>query len=143
MTGRPSKFTEELFEAICERVAQGETLAAICREPGMPHPSTFRDWANSDESLSRRFGRAREDGEDAIAEKSREIVLAPAVMTLTEHGEKVDAGDVALRKVQSEHLLKLLAKFNPKRWGDRTQHEHTGKLTLEALVTGGEAEASE
>ena len=40
------------------------------------------------------------------------------------------------RKLQVEARLKVLSKMNPKRWGDRVDHNHAGKLTLESLVAG-------
>lgn len=129
-TGRPSKKHPDLIDEICARLATGEPLAVICREEYMPHPSTVRDWMAADADLSRRIAHAREDGEDQIAAKTQEIVLAPPVMTMTEHGEKVDTGDVALRKVQADHLLKLLSKWNPKRWGEKLEVEHSGKIEL-------------
>jgi hypothetical protein len=39
---------------------------------------------------------------------------------------KIDAGSVAHAKLRAEHRLKLLAKWNPKKYGDKIQAEHTG-----------------
>lgn len=58
--------------------------------------------------------------------------------TLTEHGDKVDPGHVAWLKNRAEQRLKLLAKWSPKRYGDRQQIEHSGKVSLESLVAGGD-----
>ena len=44
LTGRPSKFTMEKAQTVLERVAAGEALTAICREPGMPSASTVLYW---------------------------------------------------------------------------------------------------
>lgn len=135
MTGRPSKFTPELFEAICERMAQGEPLAAICRDEGMPHPSTVRDWANADEALSRRFGRAREDGEDAIAQQCLEIADdSSGDVVMGKNGPTMDAEFVARSRIRVETRLKLLAKFNPKRWGDKLELAGNAEQPLTVLV---------
>ncbi|HEX3367212.1 hypothetical protein [Phenylobacterium sp.] len=37
-------FSEELGRTICARVAAGETLASVCRSPGMPHRLTATNW---------------------------------------------------------------------------------------------------
>jgi len=41
---RRVRYSEDLGWEICARLAAGESLMAICREPGMPHHSTVRDW---------------------------------------------------------------------------------------------------
>ncbi|HXD37446.1 MAG TPA: hypothetical protein VN624_12375, partial [Rhodanobacter sp.] len=45
------------------------------------------------------------------------------------------------RKLRIDTRLKLLAKWDPKRYGDKQQLEHSGTLSLENLVAGaGKAE---
>lgn len=39
------RYSEELGAEICARVAAGESLMAICRDEGMPHRTSVRDWA--------------------------------------------------------------------------------------------------
>lgn len=116
---RPSKYSPELIEAICERLSKGEPLAQICRDQGMPHPSTVRDWMAANEEVSRAIARAREDGEDVIAAEVLEIVDAVPERVDTKFGSQVDSGDVANRKMRAEYRLKLLAKWNPRRWAER------------------------
>jgi len=137
---RPSKYSAELVKTICERLSKGEPLAVICRDEGMPSDDAVRDWMERDDvgpEVSRLIARAREKGEDAIAIQALEILDEPPRMTETKYGAQVDSGDVALRRARFEGRLKLLAKWNPRRWGERQQIEHTGKLSLESLVTGG------
>ena len=135
--GRPSIRTTEMVDDIIERLSNGEPLAAICRTPGYPHPSTFRDWVNADEELSRRFARARDDGFDAIAQSIIDISdVPPAYIQGETGGVRIDTGDVAHRKLQIETRLKLLSKWDPKRYGERQHVEHSGKVGLEHLVAG-------
>jgi hypothetical protein len=42
--GRPAQYTTEIGIAICERLCDGETLRAVCADPGMPDKATVRDW---------------------------------------------------------------------------------------------------
>ncbi len=44
MRGRPSLYTPELAELICERIVNGEALAGICRDTAMPAPRTVNYW---------------------------------------------------------------------------------------------------
>lgn len=136
--GRPSKRTDSMVDEIIERLSDGEPLAAICRDNGMPNPSTVYDWMNADPSLSQRFARAREDGFDAIARQALEIADMPPAYTTGEGTARIDAGDVQNRKLQIETRLKLLAKWDPKRYGDKVQVDGpgTGGAHLIQVVTG-------
>jgi len=125
--GRPSKYTPEIIAEICERLSNGEPLAAICRDPHIPDQSTVWDWSKEREDVSQAIARAREVGEDVIAAQVLEIIDRPAERVATKFGDQVDSGDVANRKLRAEYRLKLLAKWNPKRWGDRIDMTTNGK----------------
>jgi hypothetical protein len=141
---RPSLYSPELVEAICARMGEGEPLAQICRTEGYPHPSTIRDWMAANEQVTLAIARARADGFDAIAVECLRIADTPveAFMEEQERREKpkpADAGDdyvpefefvevkrslkdaIEHRRLQIDTRLKLLAKWDPKRYGDRVQ----------------------
>jgi hypothetical protein len=42
--GRPLAYTAEIGTAICGRLVEGESLRAICADPGMPDRETIRHW---------------------------------------------------------------------------------------------------
>ena len=42
--GRPSLYTEALAAKICLRLAEGETMRAICRDAAMPNKATVLRW---------------------------------------------------------------------------------------------------
>lgn len=144
--GRPSLHTPELIELICERLAEGTPLAEICRGEGMPAYRTVKDWIDDDArypGVGAVIARAREAGEDRIASDCLVIAdtpIAAEVVTIERREvkrtqEQIDAGipaeyeevvverrredAIQHRKLQIDTRLKLLAKFNPKRWGDR------------------------
>lgn len=103
-----------ITEAICARLAIGEPLAVICRGEGMPDPATVWDWQQADPVLAQAIAHARTLGFDAIASDCLDIV------------DNVHE-DPASRRVRAETRLKLLAKWDPKRYGDKVAHEHAGK----------------
>ena len=121
--GRPSSYTESIAAEICERLGDGEPLRQICRDEGMPHWNTVYDWMEKDEAFSIRIARAREAGHDAIAEEALQIANTPIVgqiKTTKPDGVEVKEEDMlGHRKLQIETRLKLLAKWNPKRYGDK------------------------
>lgn len=115
-TGRPSKYTEALVAEICDRVANGTPLREICREDDKPSWVTFYNWLCADKELSLRFAQARELGTDAIAEDALSIIDAIPERI---DGGKMDSAYVQWQKNRVEMRLKLLAKWNPKKYGDR------------------------
>ena len=118
---RPSKRSPQVEDEICRRLSEGETLRAICRDEGMPPWRSVYDWIAQDEGFAARFARAREVGADAIAEETLDILDEPPERTNTEHGDKVDSGYVAWQKNRAEQRLKLLAKWFPKKYGDKQE----------------------
>ena len=133
---RPSIKTPEIIEEICRRLSKGEPMAQICRDEGMPGVSTVTDWCKADPIVSGSIARAREEGEDAIAADCLKIADTPVEGEETE----VDAGGNILkikrgdmlghRKLQIDTRLKLLAKWNPKKWGEKTEHSVSGPVNL-------------
>jgi len=127
MTGRPSKKTPAVCQEICERLSKGEPLAQICRDDHLPDRNTLYDWMADDADLSGHIARAREDGEDALSVQC--LTIADEAPPVTPQGS-TDSGHVAWQKVRIETRLKLLAKWNPKKWGDKVQTEHTGGIRV-------------
>jgi len=129
--GRPSSFTEELAREICDRLSTGETLVDICKSPHMPATRTVADWREAHPAFSADFGRARDDGFDAIAADCLRIADTPVLgeETLTrgtaEKPEKeVRSADMlGHRKLQIETRLKLLARWDPRRYGENRKEE--------------------
>lgn len=126
--GRPSLKSKEVEDQIIERLASGEPLAQICRDEGMPRLTTVYDWCSRDPSFSERFARARDDGFEAIAVECLTIAdntLIGEEVEESENGMKIKRGDMlGHRKLQIETRLKLLAKWNPKKYGDRVDMNH-------------------
>lgn len=109
--------------SICEQISVGTPLQEICRQKGMPAWRTVYDWMAADDDFAANIARARDLGADAIAEETLAIVDSEP-----ERGNdgKIDSAWVAHQKLRAEHRLKLLAKWNPKKYGDKIQAEHTG-----------------
>lgn len=124
--GRPSKYTPEIARQMCEMLADGIPLREICRKEGFPEWRTVYDWMYRDDALgaagaglSAAIARAREVGQDAIAEQIWLDMNQEPERILSEGGGRVDSGYVQWQKAKAEIGLKLLAKWNPKRYGDR------------------------
>lgn len=118
-TGRPSKYDPEIARQMCQQLSDGIPLREICRQEGFPAWRTVYDWMERDETLSAAIARAREVGQDAIAEQIWLDMNQEPERILSEGGGRVDSGYVQWQKAKAEIGLKLLAKWNPKRYGDR------------------------
>jgi len=123
-TGRPTKYNKEMMDEILFRMSEGTPLRAICREEGKPSWRTIYDWLEKDAELSTRFARARELGGDAIFEETLEIADSPNFgikEVIGKDGSVITREDMlGHRKLQVETRFKLLSKWNPKKYGDRT-----------------------
>lgn len=94
------------------------------------------------EEFASRFAQARELGQDFIAEECLEI----ADDASNDWMEKIDKDGMAVgwqlngdhvqrSKLRIETRLKLLAKWNPKKYGNRVGVDHQGGVQLN-VVTG-------
>lgn len=89
-------------------------------------------WLDKDEGFRERFRRARELGADVIAEEGLAIL---ETFPLSTANGSMDSAHVTWLKNRFEGRLKLLAKWFPQRYGDKTTVEHEGGVTLN-VVTG-------
>lgn len=118
--GRPAKYGRELAEEIIQRLSEGEPLRQICRDQHMPEWRTIYHWMERDSELTAAIARARELGQDAIAEDILREIQDEPERILSEGGGRIDSGYVQLIRARADIKLKLLAKWNPKKYGDRT-----------------------
>ena len=138
--GRPSLYTEELAEAICSRLEQGESLNAICKDEGMPSESGVRRWACEDyKGFAAKYMRARELGYLRLADELLDIADNGRNDWMMRRGED-DAGWVANGEHMQRSRLRvdtrkwLLSKMLPKVYGE--------KVEIDTPADGGIAKAA-
>lgn len=71
--GRPSIFSEELADEICERIADGESLRSICRDDEMPSKATVFRWLAEKQDFQDQYTRAREAQADSLVDDMLDI----------------------------------------------------------------------
>ncbi len=114
--GRPSAYSEELAAAICDRLINGESLVRICKSEGMPDRSTVLRWQASLPEFAAKCARARDGQADFLHDDMAEIEDKVADGTM----------DPAAARVILSSKQWRASKLAPKKYGDRTQLEHTG-----------------
>lgn len=119
--GRPTLRNDDVIDCIIDGLSKGTPLAVICRKDGMPATRTVREWAQNDPELSAAIASAREDGWDVLAGEALDIADDGSLDTIeTKDGNLImDKEWVARSKLRVDTRLKLLAKWDPKRYGER------------------------
>lgn len=137
--GRPSTYTDAIAAQICERLAAGETLRAICRTAGIPTEGTVRGWVIDDvHGFASHYRRARDLGLDVMADELLDIADTPVEGERREESEDgiktIREDMLGHRRLQIEARKWYLCKLAPKKYGDKQQIEHSGTLSIaEAL----------
>lgn len=108
---------EMVLAEMVGRLSKGETLAQVCRSPHMPNALTVATWCAAEPDVAELIARARQHGFDAIAQEAVDIVdgLKPV------QGVPVDPGR---DKARADVRLRLLSKWDPRRYGDAVQLRH-------------------
>lgn len=106
LAGRPSVYTDEIAEEILMRLAEGESLRAICRDDHTPNISTITLWVVDDrEGFSARYARAR---------AAQAMRLADEIIEIADEDER----DTNRDRLRVDTRKWYLSKVLPKVYGD-------------------------
>lgn len=134
-TGRPTKRTDAMIDAIVAGLSEGRPLSIVCRENDIDPTQIYR-WSESDPELSQRIAHARELGFDAIAQEAIAIADDPSRDTIvTKKGVYPNKEWIERSKLRVHTRLQLLAKWDPKRYGDKVQHTGDGGGSIRINVS--------
>lgn len=103
---RPLEFNEAVADAICERLADGESLRSICRDDEMPAKSTVFKWLGLIPAFADQYARARETQADSLADDIVDIA----------DDKKLEPND---KRVRIDARKWLAGKLRPKAYGDK------------------------
>lgn len=114
MTGRPSSYTDEIADEICEGIANGAALHRLCAErDDLPTERTVYNWLASNEVFVQKYARARERQQDRRVDEI--IVIAD------------EEDDPNKARVRIDARKWAASKLAPKKYGDRVTQEHVGE----------------
>lgn len=131
--------TPEIEAAILADVSDGIPLAEACRKHDVGR-TTIYDKRDSDKEFAERLARARELGEDALAEETLEIADDGSndwMERRREDGstdEVLNHEHVQRSKLRIETRLKLLAVWNPRKFGSKVDLTSGGEALNAALA---------
>lgn len=125
ITGRPTVYSPEVVEEICNRIAEGESLRKICESDHLPTRETVRLWL-ADETKSDflgRYARAREEQADYYADEIIQIAD--------------EATDHNKARLQIDSRKWVASKLKTKAYGDKVDHTSGGEK-LPTPILGGQ-----
>lgn len=127
--GRPSAFSRELADTICERLSLGESLRSICRDEEMPSQSMVFRWLSSDQAFREQYAHAREVQADSWADDIVEIADDSTGDTIKDPetgNERFNSEYAARSRLRVDTRKWLMARMAPKKYGDKITQEVTG-----------------
>lgn len=130
---KPSRtidYSNAIGDIICERIANGESLRAICREEDMPAMSTVFRWLNLVAEFSDQYARAREEQADTYADElvsiadegETKVIVGNDGTTMVAY----DSTAVARNRLRVDTRKWVASKLKSKKYGDKIQQELTG-----------------
>ena len=109
--GRPTDYTKDMADKICEKISGGLSLRAICAEAGMPARGTIYRWLIENADFQDQYTRAREKQADYFAEEIIEIA----------DSAEAESAAVSKAKLQIDARKWAASKIAPKRYGDKQE----------------------
>nr|DAT45141.1 MAG TPA: terminase small subunit [Caudoviricetes sp.] len=110
-TGRPTDYTKDMADKICEKIANGRSLRSICAEDGVPPMKTIYRWLEANEEFRHQYARARDKQADYFAEEIIEIA----------DSAEAESAAVSKAKLQIDARKWAASKIAPKKYGNKQE----------------------
>lgn len=135
MTGRPSNFSQEIADTICERIMDGRSLRDICGDEDMPARSTVHRWLATQQTFSDQYARACDIRAEEVFDEIFDIADDGTNDWMRRRGEDDEGWQANGEHIQRSRLRIdarkwALSKMNPKKYGDKLDMNHTGGVTV-------------
>lgn len=112
--GRPSLYTEEIADLICEKLTEGMSLRKICQLDGFPKASAVYTWLDKHPEFADKYTRAREVATEDMLEDILEIADHP----------ELNPKD---KRIRIDTRKWAMGKLKPKKYGEKQTLEHGNK----------------
>jgi len=115
--GKRGTRTRDAAPDILARISRGESLSAACKANGLAR-SGFIELCEKDKDVAEQYARARVDCLELHAEQILDIADNPT-------------GDYNRDRLRVDSRKWLLSKLLPKKYGDKLDLNHGGRVTME------------
>lgn len=138
--GRPSKYTNEIADKICDKIATTSNgLHVICKDESMPCVATVFNWLNdkSKAYFLDKYARARELQAELLADEIIEIADDTSNDTLTsdEGKEYANSEWINRSRLRVDARKWKASKLAPKKYGDKLDISSEDGLGLTVTFT--------
>lgn len=130
--GRPSEFTTEIADRICDELVAGVSLRTICKADDMPAASTVFKWLRDFPEFSEQYARAKEAQADALFDEILDIADDGTNDWMLSRGDdeneawRVNGEHIQRSKLRLDARKWMASKLQPKKYGDKITQELTG-----------------
>ncbi len=124
--GRPSEYTQEKADYICERLSGGKSLRSVLKEPGMPDGATVFKWMRTHEEFLKQYARAKEESADALVEEMMDI-SDDGIKTIITGGKEMSSAVAQMVRLKVDTRKWVASKLKPKKYGDKLDLSNNGK----------------
>lgn len=115
---RPTDYTQDLADQICEELAIGRSLRSVCGDEGMPTVKTIFNWFRKYPEFLQQYARAKEESADAMAEEI--LDLSDGAISVIKGGpEKKSSALAQAVRLQVDTRKWIMSKMKPKKYGDK------------------------
>jgi hypothetical protein len=138
--GRPSSFTKETADKICEQIATtSKGLRSICSQEGMPSLRTVMNWLHEGEKQDskqeyrdflQQYARAKDEQADLLVEEMIDI----AEHTNEDHTAFTGINVIQRDKLRIETRKWIAMKLKPKKYGDKVDLNHAGTIGIQQIT---------
>lgn len=120
--GRPSTYTQETADAICARLAEGESLRSVCESDDMPSRPTVLRWVEGFPAFRDQYATSRDIGYKLMADEILEIADEGKRDTYIDANgdERTNMDVIARSRLRVDTRKWILSKVLPKLYGDKT-----------------------
>lgn len=130
---RPTTYTQELADNICEQLALGRSLRTVCNPDGMPAIKTIFNWFRTQEGFLQQYEKAKQESTDAMAEDLLDIADNGTndYMEYEDRngnlGWKINGENIQRSRLRADTRKWLMAKMKPKKYGDKIDMTTNGE----------------
>ena len=117
--GRPTIYTQELADLICQRVATNTCgLHRLCEKyDDLPDKTTINEWRYLKPNFSIQYAQAKLKQADLLAEDVLELAESRPYQIDKEGNRYIDSGEANMIRTQIDTQKWLAAKLLPKQYG--------------------------
>jgi hypothetical protein len=138
---RPSKYTQKLGDSICEAILNEETLREIGKKEGFPSAATILRWVSDNPEFREQYARAMAMRAELMFEELLEIADDGSndwmeVKKGDYEGWRENGEAIARSRLRVDARKWALSKMLPKKYGDKVELEHSGKVEVEVVIGG-------